>query len=281
MQDLSGSLSAVLPTAAAAHVGLEQVLGAMGTMTGEGISAQQSAQDLAGTIRSLTNPSQVASKAMAQIGLNSTTVAQQVGKKGLTGTLQELYMHIMQHMGPAGLVLESSFNQSKLAAQSADEELQHLPKSLQGLAKEYLNGQITQKQWTAALKTQPALTAALGKQFSTTAKEAHGFSDSLKSGQGPAKTFNAVLSDTTGGATGLSTALPDRRQYAGVHLECKQHLEGDRRGRRARQRLGSHAEGFQDAARPGGRRARSHGHENRDGPDPLGSKGNLDRRLVD
>ncbi|MFI5039809.1 MAG: phage tail tape measure protein, partial [Solirubrobacterales bacterium] len=36
MQDLSGSLSAVLPAASAAHVGLAQVLGALGTMTGEG-----------------------------------------------------------------------------------------------------------------------------------------------------------------------------------------------------------------------------------------------------
>jgi TP901 family phage tail tape measure protein len=207
MQDLSGSLSAVLPAAASAHVGLAQILGAMGTMTGQGISAQQAAQNLAGTIRSLSNPSAVASHEMAQMGLNSTTVAQQLGSKGLTGTLEEFTTAITKHMGPAGLVLQSSFNQSKLAAQSANQMLTQLPKSLQGLAKEYLNNQVTAKTWSAALKGQDALTANLGKQFATVAKHAHGFSDTLKAGGGAAQTYNAALSNMTGGATGLNTAL--------------------------------------------------------------------------
>lgn len=207
MQDLSSSLSAVLPSAAAAHIGLAQVLGALGTMTGEGISAQQASQNLAGTISALQNPSDVASKAMAQMGLNSTEVAQHLGQRGLTGTLDLLTQHILSHMGPAGLVLQSSFNQSKLAAQSANEMLHQLPPSLQKLGQGYLNGTVTQKQWTAALKGQPALAAALGKQFATTAKEAHGFSDTLKSGQGSAKTFNAMMAEMTGGQTGLNTAL--------------------------------------------------------------------------
>lgn len=207
MGDLAGSLSAVLPTASAAKVGLDQVLGAMGTMTGEGISAQQAAQDLAGTIRSLGNPTSVATKAMAQMGINSIDVAKNLGKKGLTGTLDELTQAILHHMGPSGLVLQSSFNQSKLAAQSAQEMLKQLPPSLQKLGQGYLNGTVTQKQWTAALKTQPALVANLAKQFSTTAKQAHGFADDLRSGSGSAKTFNAILSDMTGGATGLATTL--------------------------------------------------------------------------
>ncbi len=207
MSDLAGSLSSVLPTAAAAKVGLDQVLGAMGTMTGEGISAQQASQDLAGTIRSLGNPSAVATKAMAQMGLNSIDVAKQLGQKGLTGTLDELSQAVLKHMGPSGLVLQSSFNESKLAAQSADEMLTKLPKSLQTLAKGYLDGTVTQKQWQAELKTQPALVANLAKQFSTTAKQAHGFSDDLRSGSGAAKTYNALMSDMTGGATGLATTL--------------------------------------------------------------------------
>lgn len=207
MGDLSGALAAVLPTASAAKVGLDQVLGAMGTMTGEGISAQQSAQDLAGTIRALGNPSSVATKAMAQMGINSIDVAKNLGKKGLTGTLDELTQAVLHHMGPAGLVLQSSFNQSKLAAQSAQEMLKQLPPSLQKLGQGYLDGTVTQKQWMAALKDQPALAANLGRQFATTAKRAHGFADDLKSGSGSAKTFNALMSDMTGGATGLATTL--------------------------------------------------------------------------
>lgn len=207
MQDLAGSLSAVAPVAAAAHINLDQLLGAMGTMTGQGISAQQSAQDLANTIRSLSNPTQVMTKNMAQMGLNSMDVAQQLGKKGLTGTMDDIYQAIMDHMGPGGKVLESAFNQSKLAAQSAQTMLEKLPPSLQGLGKELLNNQITQKEWTKSLRGQDVLTANLGRQFASTAKNANGFSQQLRSGQGPAMTFNGILANMTGGATGLGTSL--------------------------------------------------------------------------
>jgi TP901 family phage tail tape measure protein len=207
MGDLSSSLSAVLPSASAAHVGMEQVLGAMATMTGEGISAQQSAQDLNATISALGNPSAVASKAMAQMGINSTDLAANLGKKGLTGTMDELQQAVMQHMGPAGLVLQSSFNQSKLAAQSAQSMLTQLPASLQKVAQGFLNGTVTQKEWMADLKGQPALVSNLGRQFATTAKSATGFSDQLKSGKGSAATFNAIMAQMTGGQSGLSTSL--------------------------------------------------------------------------
>jgi TP901 family phage tail tape measure protein len=207
MQDLGTALSAVAPTAAAAHVSLDQMLGAMGTMTGQGISAQQSAQNLAGTIRALSNPTIVMTKNMAQMGLNSMDVAQNLGKRGLTGTMDDLYQAIMSHMGPGGKVLQSAFNESKLAAQSAQMELTKLPASLQTLAKGYMNGTVTQKEWTATLKGQDAMTQNLARQFATTTKQAEGFSQQLRTGQGPASTFNGILAKMTGGATGLSTSL--------------------------------------------------------------------------
>lgn len=207
MGDLAGSLSTVLPQASKAGLGLDQVLGSMSTMTAQGISAQQAAQNLASTISSLQNPTSVQSKAMAQMGLNSIDVAQQLGKKGLTGTMGDLAQAIMGHMGPAGLVLQSSFNQSKLAADSAKKMLSQLPPDLQKMAQGYLDGTVTQKQWMAELKTQPALVSNLGRQFATTAKQANGFSDQLKSGKGDAATFNALMADMTGGQSGLNTAL--------------------------------------------------------------------------
>ena len=207
MGDLAGSLSNVLPTAAAAKVGLDQVLGAMATMTGQGISADQASQNIANTLRSLSAPSAVASHAMAQIGINSTDLAANLGKKGLTGTLDQVYQAIMAKMGPGGLALENSFNQSKLAASSAKSMIDGLPKSLQKMAQGYLDGSVTQKEWTKELKSQPATVANLGKQFATVAKQATGFSDQLKSGSGSAQTFNAILSQVMGGATGMNTAL--------------------------------------------------------------------------
>jgi TP901 family phage tail tape measure protein len=207
MADLAGAMSAVAPTAAAAHISLDQMLGSMATMTGEGISAQQSAQNLSGVIRAMSNPSQVMTKNMAAMGLSSIDVAQNLGKKGLTGTMSDLTTAILAHMGPAGLVLQSSFNQSKIAAASAQEMLTRLPKSLQGLGKEYLNNEITQKQWQKAMKGQDVLTANLGMQFSKTAKNANGFTNQLRAGGGSAQTFNGIMSNMTGGATGLGVAL--------------------------------------------------------------------------
>lgn len=207
MQDLSGALSTVLPSAAAAGIGLNQVLGALATMTGQGISAQQSAQDLTSTIASMSNPTSVQTLAMAQMGLSSIDVAKNLGKKGLTGTMDDLSQAILSKMGPSGLVLQSSFNESKIAASSATEMLKKLPPSLQKLGQEFLDNTITQKEWTKALKGQDALTSNLGKEFATTAKNANGFSESLRGGGGSAKTFNALMADMTGGSTGLNTAL--------------------------------------------------------------------------
>ena len=207
MQDLGNALSVVTKPAAAAGISLQQLLGAMGTMTQQGVSAQQSAQDLAATIASLSNPTAVQTQAMAMMGVNSIDVAKNLGKNGLTGTFDTLASSILKNMGPSGLVLQNSFNQSKVAAASAQEMLDRLPKSLQGLGKEFLNNEITQKQWTAALKGQDVLTSNLGKEFATTAKTANGFSESLRTGGGSAKTFNGLMADMTGGSTGLATGL--------------------------------------------------------------------------
>lgn len=207
MGELSTSLSSVLPAASAAGIGLDQVLGAMATMTGEGISAQQASQNLSSVIASMANPTSVQTKEMAQMGLSSIDVAKNLGKDGLTGTMTKLSEAIIAHMGPSGLVLQSSFNQSKVAAASAREMLAKLPSSLQELGNGFLNNTVTQKEWSKALKGQDVLTSNLGKQFSTTAKQANGFSDMLKTGSGSAQTFNAAMSNMTGGTTGLNTAL--------------------------------------------------------------------------
>ena len=41
MEDLASSLSQVLPTASSAKVGLNDVMGAMATMTGEGVAGRE------------------------------------------------------------------------------------------------------------------------------------------------------------------------------------------------------------------------------------------------
>lgn len=206
MQDLAGSLSNVLPVAAAAHISFAEVGGALATMTSQGMSTDQATQDLANTIRNLGNAQGPAIKEMTALGLNSNQVADDLGKKGLTGTLEDLTAAIAKHVR-GGDVFISSLKSSKIAAADLQTMMAKLPANVQTLAKEFLNGQITQKQWTAGLKGLPPLQANLAKQFATTAKAANGFNDLLKNGSVPAQTMSAALSDLLGGATGLNTAL--------------------------------------------------------------------------
>lgn len=214
MQDLAGALSAVLPTAASAHVSLSQVGGAIATMTAQGTSAQQAAQDLANTIRSLQNPSQVQIREMEQLGLSSNEVSTQLGKKGLTGTIDEIVTTITRSMGPAGTVLLNSFKQSQSAAQDAAAEISKMPAALQKQAEAFADGTITQTQWRAVLKGLPVDQRELAVQFAATANKARGFNDVLKAGSPEAQTFNAALAKMMGGSTGLNVAL----QVSGTHM---------------------------------------------------------------
>ena len=95
MQDLATSLSSVLPTASAAKVGLNDVMGAMATMTGEGVPAANAATYLRQMIMGLDAPSKKAQTALESIGLSSTQVAADM-QKSLPATLQLITDHLKQ-----------------------------------------------------------------------------------------------------------------------------------------------------------------------------------------
>lgn len=204
---LAGSLSAVLPVASSAKLGFDQIGGAMATMTGQGMSAQQSAQDLAHTISALQSPNAVAVKEMQAMGLNANDVSKNLGKAGLTGTIAELTSAITAHMGPAGLVVQSAFKNSTAAAQDANAMIEKMPANLQKLAKSYMDGSVSSKDWKADLQALDPISAKLMQQFGATADKTHAFNDLLASGSPSAQTYNAALSKMMGGSTGLTTAL--------------------------------------------------------------------------
>lgn len=80
LQDLGQSLAQILPTASAAHVGLNDVMGAMATMTSEGVPAANAATYLRQTILALDAPSSAAQKALKSVGLSSSQVAAEMQK---------------------------------------------------------------------------------------------------------------------------------------------------------------------------------------------------------
>ena len=207
MQDLASSLSAVAPLAAAAGISFAQVGGAIATMTSQGMSARQASQDLANAIRSLKSPNNVAIKEMQAMGLSSQDVSQHLGQRGLTGTIGMLTQAITSHMGPSGQVIMSTFASAKVAAQDANTEIAAMPRSLQTLAKGFLDGSISAKTWRTDLQGLSPIQAHLMTQFATTAEKAHSFNNLLTSGSPAAQTYTGALAKMMGGATGLNTAL--------------------------------------------------------------------------
>ena len=206
MEDLASSLGNVAPIAAAAGISFAQVGAAIATMTAQNMSAQQATQDLAHTISSLQNPNNVQIKQMQALGIDSNSLAKNLGKVGLTGTLEQLTQAVAAHT-KGGDVLISTFNQSKQAAANANQMIKAMPSSLQSLAQAYLNGSVTSKQWTADLKGLPPIQASLMKQFAGVADQTHKFNNLLTSGSPAAQTYNAAMSKLLGGTTGLKTAL--------------------------------------------------------------------------
>lgn len=87
LQDLSGALAQVLPTASAAKVGLNDVMGAMATMTSEGVPAANAATYLRQLLIALDAPSAGAAKALKSVGLTTTEVADEM-QKSLPDTLK-------------------------------------------------------------------------------------------------------------------------------------------------------------------------------------------------
>jgi TP901 family phage tail tape measure protein len=214
MQDLASSLSAVTPLAAAAGISFSQVGGAIATMTSQGMSAQQATQDLANTIRSLSNPNSVAVNEMAQLGLSSNQVASSLGKKGLTGTIAELTQAITSKMGPAGQVILNAFNQSKAAGADATTMFGNLGGAAQNLAKQYESGSIGIKAYKASAQALGGVQGNLAMEFLSTYDKSKSFNSLLTSGAPGVQTYTAALAKMMGGSTGLNTAL----MLSGNHL---------------------------------------------------------------
>lgn len=205
--EFAGSLSTVLPIAASARLGFDQVGGAIATLTNHGTSAREATQELAFSIRSLQAPNNVAVQEMQRLGLSSVDVSTHLGQRGLTGTIQMLQRAVLQHMGPAGTVLLNAFNTSKQAAADANAMIQQMPPSLQKLAQAYAAGGISVGDWKKQIKALPVDQANLAGQFATLENKSKGFNSQLKAGGPAQQTYNDAMKRMMGGATGLNTAL--------------------------------------------------------------------------
>jgi TP901 family phage tail tape measure protein len=195
--DLAGSLNSILPVASAAKISMSDVLGVLASMTVHGISAQQATQNMADAIRHLQAPTQVMSKNMAALGIDSTDVAAKLGQRGLSGTMEYLSQAVKKAMPPGS---------DKVILDLGNALSKSTPK-VQELGKELMAGSITMKQFTGAAGKLDPISAGQAQSFATLAKSMHQLGTEQLSGEQVMTTYGGEMQKVMGDATGLKVAL--------------------------------------------------------------------------
>lgn len=207
MQEFAGSLSSVLPLASASGISFAEVGGAVATLTQHGTSAHEATQHLNNTIRSLAAPNMVASKEMQQLGLNVNDLSKNLGKRGLTGTIDLVVDAIGHKMGKSGMVMLDAFRKSQSAGEDLQVMLSKMPKALRDDSQAFLDGKESLKDYTADVKGFGGPASAMGNQFKSLVGSSQGFNQLLASGSPAAQTYTDALKRIAGGATGMNTFL--------------------------------------------------------------------------
>ena len=105
MQDLAGSLQAILPTASALHVPLQDIGGALATLTARGTPAADAATYLRFTLSALAGEAGPGKKALDEIGLSAQEVGNTLTTKGLLPALQEIEAHLQTKFPQGGATM--------------------------------------------------------------------------------------------------------------------------------------------------------------------------------
>ncbi|MFF1597694.1 phage tail tape measure protein [Streptomyces mirabilis] len=220
LEALAGSMSGILPVAAAAHVKLNDVLGAMATMTSQGTDARVSATYLRQTIGQLSNPSAKAAATMKGLGLNATEVSKELGKRGLAATLTTLTDAIKNKMGPGGTVLIDTLQKAASKGkdfQSSLNKMTPTQKTYIGALSQMVGG--TKSMMGALMLSGPHMdtykknVAGITKHVKDGGKEVEGWADVQK-------TFNQRMAEFKGSAEALGISigqklLPAATKFAG------------------------------------------------------------------
>lgn len=206
MQDFAGSLANVVPLASSLHISFAQVAGAIATMTQHGETAQRSTENLSNLITALAGQNNVASSAMQQLNINTLDLQQNLGKRGLVGTLNIVEDALAKH-SKGGMVVVSAFKQAALATHSLDTMMGTFQGTLKTNSEGLLKGGMSIKQYTAYAKSLGGTAGASALQFLGLYKSSQGFSDQLKSGNGTIRTSATMLQKMLGGVTGMRVAL--------------------------------------------------------------------------
>jgi len=90
IDDLVGSVGAIMPIAAQAGVSFDQVAAAVAAMTRSGLEAGQATTGLRTILETVEKPSASVQKALAMVGLSAAALKDELASKGLLATLDTL-----------------------------------------------------------------------------------------------------------------------------------------------------------------------------------------------
>ncbi|MDF3280926.1 phage tail tape measure protein [Gordonia sp. N1V] len=207
LQAFAGSLHSVQPLAAQAGISINDLYGSLAQMTSSGMSADQATQNMADAIRHLQNPTSGMTAELSQVGISSQQLSRDLGKQGLSGSMEEISTAIMSNMGPSGQVMLNTFNQSKIAAQDASKMMDALGPAAQKLAQEFSSGEIGMTAFRKGIGGLSADQAGLARQWLSTYQTAHGFNNMLKAGGSDVQTYASALAKATGDSSSMNVAL--------------------------------------------------------------------------
>jgi len=102
---LAGALGRVLPIAAASGVGMEEVAASLSTMTLTGLSAEEAATALRGTLGALLAPGKQARDALAEIGWSVDELKKSIRERGLNATLADMMQRTQGNVETLDLII--------------------------------------------------------------------------------------------------------------------------------------------------------------------------------
>lgn len=217
-QEMAGSLSAILPIASAAHIGLDDILGSLASMTVHGMSAQQATQNMADAVRHLQTAATngVMTKELALLGINAQKLSADLGSKGLSGTINEITDAIKKKMGPDATTVI-------LNMQTA---LKGMTPAAQSLARELLAGQVTMGGYTKSAKDLDVVSAKQAMSFATLVGSTHQIGSAQKSAGQVMQSYSSALRNAMGDATGLNVALMIGGQNSDITAAAIKNVSG-------------------------------------------------------
>lgn len=205
-EELAGAMPAILPVASAAHVSLNDILGDLAAMTIHGMSAQQSAQNLADVIRHMQNPTAMQAKELALLNLTTTQLADDMKNKGLSGTLQEISDKIAGLMPPG----------SDKVILNLKTALNDLSPAVKELGQKLFDGSMSAGEYSKAAQKLDPISAKQATSFGTLAGSMHRIGDQQMTGAQVMQNYGQALAKATGDSTGLNVALMLSGENAGV-----------------------------------------------------------------